>query len=153
MARFVGTYVNKVDRKGRVSVPADFRAALAEDAFAGVVCLPAFTHAALEGGGLDLLEQAESLIEGLDPYAPERDAFSIAILAEARKLPFDADGRVLLPEEFRAHAGITEHAAFAGLGGRFHIWEPAAFEAMRADARRIALEKRGALSRRGKAEA
>lgn len=153
MARFVGTYVNRVDRKGRVSVPAEFRAALAEDAFPGVVCLPAFTHAALEGGGLDLLEQAEALIDGLDPYAPERDAFSIAILAEARKLTFDAEGRILLPEEFRAHAGITEQAAFAGLGGRFHIWEPSAFEAMRAEARQIALEKRGLLTRSGKGSA
>ena len=40
MALFLDTFVNKIDRKGRVSVPATFRAALDGQAFHGIVALP-----------------------------------------------------------------------------------------------------------------
>lgn len=151
MTRFVGAYVNKIDRKGRVSVPAEFRASLAAaegEAGPRLAVHPSFTHPALEAGGLDLLENAERLIDGLDPYGEERDAFALAILADARKLLVDGEGRILLPPEFIAHAGLSDAAVFAGMGARFQIWEPGAFEAAREKARAVARNNRALLSAR-----
>jgi MraZ protein len=150
VARFIGAYTNRIDKKGRISVPSDFRMAVADQGFEGVAVFPSFTHAALEGGGMDVLDEAEALIDELDPYGDERYAFAITMLAEARKLSFDGEGRILLPQDFLDHAELTERAVFAGLGQRFQIWEPEAFEAARAEARRIARDNRGLLSGRGR---
>ena len=49
------------------------------------------------------------------------------ILARSQRLPFDPEGRIVLPEKFTAHAHITESAAFVGLGPTFQIWEPNRF--------------------------
>ena len=69
----------------------------------------------------------------------------MAFFPDVRELAFDGDGRVTLPDELIAYAGLADQAAFAGLGDRFQIWEPEAFkEARRAAKARIA-EKRPAL--------
>ncbi len=149
MARFVGFFTNKIDAKGRVSVPADFRSALAQQPFSGVVCSPSFVAAAIDGGGVDMLEDAEKMIDAFDPYEEEKDAFAVALISEARKLSFDADGRILLPSDFIEHAGLSNQATFAGMGSRFRIWEPEAFEAERARARQIAMAKRSRLKAGG----
>ncbi len=50
-------------------------------------------------------------------------------------LTIDQDGRIVLPEALRTHAGISTHVAFVGLGQKFQMWEPARFDARRASAR------------------
>ena len=146
MAKFVGAFVNKIDAQGRVSVPADFRAAVAGGGFDGVACFPAFTDQAIEGGGVDLLEDIQSMIEELDPYGDEREAFEFAVMSEARKLSFDSDGRITLPAEFMDLADLEGRAAFVGRGRRFQIWRPEAYADRRAEARARAKELRGLLS-------
>jgi len=151
VAKFVGAFINKIDAKGRVSVPADFRAAIAQSAttgagFDGVVCFPAFADAAIDGGGVDLLERIQDMIDDFDPYGEERDAFELAVMAETRKLAFDADGRITLPAELMEAAGLEGRAAFVGRGQRFQIWRPEAFAERRAQARARAKELRGLLA-------
>jgi MraZ protein len=129
VALFLSTYLNKVDRKGRVSVPASFRAAIANQSFSGIVLFPAINTRALEGSGIERLEELSSRIDGLAEFSDERDALS-AIFAEAQQLPFDSEGRVILPPELCEHAGIVLEggAAFVGFGRTFQIWEPGRFE-------------------------
>ena len=127
MALFLSTFVNKVDRKGRVSVPATFRTVLSQQSFSGVVAFPSLVYAAVEGSGIDRFEQLAEGIDDLNPFSDEHDDFSKAIFGKAHQLPFDGEGRIIIPENLLAHAGITERAAFVGQGRRFQIWEPASF--------------------------
>ena len=68
MDRFVSHHVLRLDAKGRVSVPASFRAVLARDGFDGLYCHPALDRPALDAGGNSLLAEIESLIAGFSPY-------------------------------------------------------------------------------------
>ena len=147
MALFTSTFVNKVDKKGRISVPASFRMALANQSFAGVVVFPSFVHQAIEGAGYELLERLAQSVEQFDPFTDEHDAFSPPIFGDSAPLSFDSEGRILLPEPLLAHANITATAAFLGRGGTFQNWEPEALKVYKADAIERARADRTALRR------
>jgi MraZ protein len=134
VALFLSTFVNKVDKKGRVSVPAPFRTALATQTFAGIIAFRSFKLPAIEGSGIDRMEEMSARIDALDEFSEDRDALS-SIFADAQQLAFDGEGRIILPETLCAHAGISENAAFVGLGRTFQIWEPQRFEQHRDELR------------------
>jgi MraZ protein len=137
MDRFVSTFINKIDAKGRVSVPASFRAILERDGYAGggIYCYPSLDAPALDAGGQRLADNIDRLLAGLPDYSDERDELSVALYGDVQTLAIDQDGRIVLPEALRAHAGLSTHVAFVGLGQKFQMWEPARFEARRASAR------------------
>ena len=147
MALFLSTVVNKIDRKGRVSVPAPFRNALAGQSFIGIVALPSFKFPALQCAGMDWMEGLSGRVDALDLYSDEHDDLTASLFADAHQLPFDGDGRVILPEKLVAHAQLTDAAAFVGRGPTFEIWLPAAFERYRDQARQRAVEKGMTLGR------
>lgn len=142
---FLSTTTNGVDAKGRVSVPADFRAVVKASPFDGIVVWPSFDGPFLEGGGQALLERYQALIEEMDPYDEARIAFERAIFGAARPLSFDSNGRVTLPKEMADHAGLEGKATFVGLGSRFEIWSPEQYEAHQAEARQFARENKRSL--------
>ena len=129
MDHFVSTYTNRVDAKGRVSVPAPFRNILAKEACEGVFCYPALDAEALDAGGNRLIETIHALLDNLDPYSDERDDLATALFGVSEMLRLDADGRVILSERLKTHADIADSVTFVGLGDKFQIWEPSRFEA------------------------
>jgi MraZ protein len=137
MDRFVSTFTNKIDAKGRVSVPAPFRAVLERDGYAGggIYCYPSLDAPALDAGGQRLAQNIDRLLDGLPDYSDERDELSVALYGDVHTLAIDQDGRIVLPETLRSHAGLSTHVAFVGLGQKFQMWEPARFEGRRAAAR------------------
>ncbi len=136
MDRFVSTYINKIDAKGRVSVPAPFRTILDRDGYAGgIYCYPSLDAPALDAGGKTLAENIDRILDGLPDYSDERDELSVALYGDVVTLTIDQDGRIVLPEPLRAHAGISSHVAFVGLGQKFQMWEPGRFEDRRMRAR------------------
>ena len=127
---FVGRTDNKMDRKGRVSVPASFRAALTGQSFHGIIAYPAFDGTpVIEACGVDWLEQLSARLNTLNPFSTEHRTLATAIFGRSVQIPFDGEGRVVLPRALIAHARIDELATFIGLGNKFQIWEPKAFEA------------------------
>jgi MraZ protein len=129
VALFLSTFVNKVDRKGRVSVPATFRAALAAQRFPGIVAYPSIGYPALECCGMDRMEEMSVRHELL--AQPSDDYANLAtIFAGSQQLAFDSEGRIILPAKFAQHTGIEipGNAAFVGQGRMFQIWEPERFE-------------------------
>lgn len=158
MTSFLSTFVNKVDRKGRISVPAPFRSALAEQSFQGIIAYPSLSDPAIEAFGRDVLEHMsrrrfdQTLEDGDFERAllgAEGDDAVETIMAMARELPFDGDGRIVLPAQLAESAGITDRAAFVGRGTRFQIWAPEAFE----EHQQAALARlRARLRRRGDGE-
>ena len=145
MALFLSTFVNKVDKKGRVSVPSPFRVALAGQGFNGVVLFPSISTRAIEGWSRARMEALSEGIESFDPFSDESDDFTLAIMADSHPLAFDSEGRIVVPAALLAHAGITEQAAFVGRGKSFQIWEPAAFRVGQDEARKRARQNRKAL--------
>ncbi len=134
MDRFVSNFLLRLDAKGRVSIPAPFRAALARDGYDGLYCYPSLNQPAIDAGGNALLRDIEELIERFPPYSDERDQFSAALYGTSETLKVDGEGRVVLPESLKSHAHIADEIAFAGLGHKFQIWEPSRFRTHLAEA-------------------
>ena len=134
MPLFLNTHVNKVDRKGRVSVPAPFRAAFAGQSFAGIIAFPSYRAPAIEVLDRERMDQLSASTDELAQFSEGHDDLSMTIFASAAELPFDGEGRIILPKNMADHAGITDMAAFVGMGRTFQIWEPKTFERHRAEA-------------------
>ena len=145
MALFLDTFVNKVDRKGRISVPAPYRTALSPQIFQGIVAFPSFRAPALQCAGMDWMETVSTNMAQVDLFSDAYDDLTATLFADSKQLAFDGEGRIILPPAFLAHAGIGDMAAFVGRGKIFEIWEPVALEAHKVEARRRALEQRRTL--------
>ena len=145
MALFLSTYTNKVDKKGRVSVPANFRLALQKEDFQGIIVYASFVNECIESCGMQRMARLSESIDNLDPYSEERDAFSAAILGGSFQLPFDGEGRVILPETLMNEIGITEQAVFVGKGATFEIWTPEKFDKYASKAKDLAKQQRAKL--------
>jgi MraZ protein len=128
MKAFLSRYSYKIDRKGRVSVPAEYRSTLAELGSDGILAFPSLSDRAIRCATTALIEKVTQNADPMtlfEPGAPSRAALS---LPDIIRLVPDPEGRVILPEGLIAHAGITDVALFAGLGNHFEIWAPEAFE-------------------------
>jgi transcriptional regulator MraZ len=135
MDRFVSNSTLRLDAKGRVSIPAAYRAVLARDGFDGLYCYPALDLSAIDAGGNALMAEIEALIARFAPYSEEREQFAAALYGTSETLKIDGEGRVILTEPLKAHAGIKDVVAFVGLGHKFQIWEPDRFRAQLAEAK------------------
>ena len=102
MDRFVSHHVLRLDAKGRVSVPAPFRAVLARDGFDGLYCYPAFDRPALDAGGNALLAEIETLTAGLSHFSEQREQFSLALYGSSETLKIDGEGRVVLSDAHKS---------------------------------------------------
>ncbi|RTR19162.1 MraZ family transcriptional regulator [Azospirillum griseum] len=147
MAVFLSTYVNKVDRKGRVSIPAQFRQSLAKTSAPSTIYLwPSLNHQALEGADQDYLDVLSESLESPDLDAAERDLIETFIFGKSIPVPMDGEGRIVLPRELAEFAGIEEEASFIGRRKTFQIWEPNALKAHEATLREQAVRKDISLS-------
>lgn len=140
MAGFFGTFENKVDQKGRVSVPAVFRQNLH-----GMAAFPSHRAEAIEGCTMDYMEELVSRVSEIDLFSEAHDDLAMTVFSDTQILSFDSTGRVQLPETLRHHAGITDKAAFVGLGPMFQIWEPARLAEHKAAARERARLNKSAI--------
>ena len=104
---FLSTYENKLDKKGRVSVPASFRSYLSNLGYNGVVCYPSFNNQSIEAWPQDRIEKISNAIDALNPFEEKKDYFATSILSESINLQFDSEGRISLTPKLLKHAKIT----------------------------------------------
>ena len=133
---FLSTYENKLDKKGRVSVPAAFRSHLSNLGYNGIICYPSFNHNCLEAWPQDRIEKITNTIDNLNPFDEKKDYFATSILSESTNLQFDGEGRILLTSKLLKHAKIKKNILFVGQGKTFQIWEPNLFEKFKVTARK-----------------
>ena len=133
---FLSTYENKIDKKGRVSVPASFRSHLSNLGYNGVICYPSFNNQSIESCSQDRIEKLSNSIDSLNPFDEKRDFFATSILSDSINLQFDGEGRISLSSKLLRHAKIKNNMLFVGQGQTFQIWEPTAFEKFRTSARK-----------------
>ena len=133
---FLSTYENKLDKKGRVSVPASFRSYLSSLGYNGVICYPSFNNQSIEACSQDRIEKLSNTIDSLNPFEEKRDFFATSILSESISLQFDSEGRISLSSKLLKHAKIKNNMLFVGQGKTFQIWEPSIFEKFKAKAKK-----------------
>ena len=142
---FLSSFENRIDKKGRVSVPATFRSYLNTLGYNGFVSYPSFNHSALEACSQDRIEKLSSTIDSLNPFEEKRDYFATSVLSESEIHQFDTEGRVSISEKLLNHAKIRNNVLFVGLGRTFQIWEPTNFDKFKSLARKKAFQNRSNL--------
>ena len=142
---FLSSYENKLDKKGRVSVPATFRSYLNSLGYNGFITYPSFNHLALEACSQDRIEMLSDTIDSLNPFEDKRDYFATSVLSESVNLQFDTEGRISLTKKLLDHARIKNNILFVGLGKTFQIWEPNQFEKFKILARKNSYKNRSNL--------
>ncbi len=142
---FLSCFENKLDKKGRVSVPATFRSHLNSMGYNGFISYPSFSNPALEACSQDRIEKLSNTIDSLNPFDEKRDFFATSVLSESENLQFDTEGRVSFSNKLLKHANIKSNILFVGQGKTFQIWEPKNFEKFKAVARKKAFQNRSNL--------
>ena len=142
---FLSSFENKIDKKGRVSVPSTFRSHLNSMGYNGFITYPSFNHSALEACSQDRIEKLSKTIDSLNPFDEKRDYFATSILSESVNVQFDTEGRISLSDKLLNHAKIKNKVLFVGLGYTFQIWEPTLFEKFKSSARKKAFKNRSDL--------
>jgi MraZ protein len=146
MNLFLSKYTYNIDKKYRLSIPSSYREVLAKEEFKGFIAYPSFRNKCIEICTGTRFEQINKIIQTLDPYSEERDAFETIMMGEAIQLTADNEGRVVLPKYLMEHAEIDierdAKAQFIGKGVVFEIWNQANFEQHLTAAKEIAKSKR-----------
>ena len=125
---FMDTIINKVDAKGRVSLPSDYRS-IVKELSTEIVCYRSLNAPCIEGCLEDTLEKLATEIENsTDFFSETQDNLTNLIFGDAKRFTFDSTGRISLTEKLLKHAQITDTAVFVGKGRKFQIWNPENWE-------------------------
>ena len=143
---FLGTIENKLDQKGRISVPADFRMVVKNSTFQGIILFHSFTNKCIEGCSMERMEMLSDATDNLDLFSEENDNLNSLIFSDARQLSFDVTGRIVIPSDLLEFAGIKNSALFVGKGKTFQIWNPDEFNKFQNNVRKKAFDARPSLS-------
>lgn len=135
MNRFLSNATNRVDAKGRVSVPSSFRAVLAQRDIRELYCFQDFVFPAISIGGPDLLDRFERQIASEDPFSPAANQMSLLIHGGGVFMKLDSEGRLMVTDFIRDFTGVSAEVTFVGRADHFQLWAPQTFEAVQAAAR------------------
>ena len=141
MTFFLSTYVNRIDKKSRISVPSSFRGVLEHNGLKGLICYPSPTLESIEGCTFNRIKKLSDAIDSLGPFSSERSTFSSSILADSHQVGFDKEGRVILPSELLHSVGIIDEVAFVGMGETFQMWNPENYNTYKKETQKQAQEK------------
>ena len=97
-----------------------------EKSFLGVV-QSTDDYYAIDGYSQKYLDRYQEWLDSKDPLL-ESNEFEATLIFGSSMLPFDQEGRVLLPEVLRTTSALKSDALFVGMGRKFRIWEPNAFK-------------------------
>ena len=122
---FLSTFENRIDKKGRLSVPAPFRAVL-ERRRDPLYLFKSLTEPCLEGCGPERIGQIVDAIASMDSLSAEVATLQ-TMLSSAQEMKLDGEGRMMLSGDFIDFAELDDMALFAGIGRSFQIWLPARY--------------------------
>ena len=137
MAVLTGRHINKIDKKGRVSVPKTFRDACSKPAptkrdvsalFSGIYLHRSFKHPSIEGCSELFIQRIIDSLDEFELFSDEQDDLAVTLLENSYGIAYDTEGRITLPTELIDHAGLNNEALFVGRGTRFQIWQPEVYK-------------------------
>ncbi|MBE9603650.1 division/cell wall cluster transcriptional repressor MraZ [Acetobacteraceae bacterium H6797] len=140
MTQFVGTHTNKLDKKGRVSVPSAFRGALTRLGDNQLILRPSHRWPCIEAWPREAFATMAEGINTFEEFSPEHEDMSFALFSDAHEAAPDGEGRIMVPQELIDFAGLSaeETLAFVGMGKTFQIWSKAAVDERKAQAKQNA---------------
>jgi len=143
MTQFLGTHQNRLDAKGRVSIPAPLRNQIKKtsDGVVELVLRPSHKHPCIECWPPEAFEALSAPMQKLEVFSEEEEDLAATIFGDAFPVESDKEGRITVPEFLKQHANLVEGVVFMGLGRTFQIWEPAAAERRRVQARASVRER------------
>jgi len=130
---FYGEYESRLDDKGRVTIPAKLREAVAEDERAdGFMMRPG------EDGCVTLYtmkrwNQVEATVNAVAQNTRGARRFRHLMFTQADTGQCDKQGRLRIPGNLLAHAGLTRDCVVAGVSDQIEIWDRARWEAFKAE--------------------
>ena len=142
MALFLSTTVNKMDAKCRVSVPSTFRSSLQKQSFKGLIAFPSYKHPSIDACGIDRMERISDDLDNNNDYSQEEFDLISLYFGEAEQIPFDKEGRIIVPKKLIQHALIKNEVLFVGLGPTFQMWNPEKYKKRKQLTMKIAGEKK-----------
>ena len=143
MNLFVSQFINKVDKKGRISFPSIFRNALPKNNKNEVILFKSIKYKSIEGCNTNRIDEIANRINKLDIFSDDQDDFATSIFSEIIPTNLDKEGRFLIPEQLKKYANITNEVAFVGQGFFFQMWEPlAASKRLEQSRKRLINEKK-----------
>lgn len=122
-AQFRGRFDCKLDPKGRIKLPSNYKQSLPKkettlvitnSQYQGNRCLDVYT--------LGEWEKLEKRISKLSPLRAEVQAYQRFYMAGAQVVNGDAQDRLLVPQSLRKFAGLEEEVVLVGMGRKFEIW-------------------------------
>ena len=123
---FTGSATHRVDAKGRVSLPSEFRKVLEALGSTHVYILPQLHYPDAHTGYSQTGYQA--LVEQLEEQEygswEEQEAMALRYVTNARQIPVDEAGRIVLSRELRDLIGVSDEVCFVGHMTEFQLWEP-----------------------------
>ena len=138
--RFRSTYHQKVDAKGRVSVPASFRRVIElgdpdwKDGLRPnfIIVSGLKYQRRLDCFTLDAMEVIEDRIDMMQPGSKERKEMELTYHANSIEAQIDEDGRIILSQALRDKLELIpdEKARFVGLNDHFQIWKNQTYESV-----------------------
>ena len=146
MELFLSQFVNKVDKKGRISLPSLFRNALPVNNKNEIIIYKSLKYNSIEGSNTNRINDIAYRINKLDIFSDDQDDFATSIFSEIIPTIIDSEGRFLIPENLKKHANISEKATFIGQGHFFQIWEPRAAKERQTQSRMRLIKEKKTLS-------
>ena len=143
MNLFLSQFINKIDKKGRVTLPSIFRNVLPKTSKNEIILFKSLKFKSIEGCSVDRIKRIANRIDELDIFSDDQEDFSTSIFSEIIPTKVDKEGRFLIPENLKKYSNILEEVTFIGQGHYFQIWEPnAAIERQKKSRERLVKEKR-----------
>jgi len=124
MELFVSSFVNRIDKKGRVSFPSQFRNVLPSSNKNEIILYKSLKSNSIEGCNTERIYEIAKRINNLDFFSQDQEDFSTSIFSEIIPTNLDKEGRFLIPDSLKDYANIINEVTFIGQGLYFQIWEP-----------------------------
>jgi len=126
MNLFLSRFINRIDKKGRVSLPSAFRSILPKENRNELILFKSLKFSAIDGCSYKRINRIAERIDKLDIFSDDQDDFSTSIFSEMVPVNLDKEGRFLIPDYLKEYSNIHDEVTFIGQGHYFQIWEPKA---------------------------
>ncbi len=125
---FFGTFNHAIDAKGRTSLPARFREALAAAGEAKLV-LTQYPHwRAVQALPHSVWKELERKVLEASPLDARAQRNILRFYSTAHEVDLDVHGRVLVPPALREYAGLAKDVVWVGMGRTIHLFEKGAYD-------------------------
>lgn len=139
---FRGNFVNNLDTKGRVSLPAEFRKVLSANQQTSVVLTNYVSQGSrcLEGFALSSWEIFERKLREKSRFSSKLQQLENFYLSRSAECFIDKNGRILVPRHLRLYAGIEKEITFTSSIHGFRLWDQRVWEVVFAESETALME-------------